>query len=226
MTLTALVTGANRGIGLAISEGLAAQGIRVLMGSRDLSKGEEAAEQTTGDVEPVKLDLSTKETTADDIAAVIAAEPRIDVLINNAGMISDGNFLEVEPEEFYNSIQTNFVAPFDLTRACLPAMIENNYGRIVNLSSGWGSFDEGLAGPAAYAVSKAALNALTVSASQSVSGDVKINSMCPGWVRTDMGGPQANKSPHEGADTALWLATIPADGPNGGFFRDRKQIEW
>ncbi|MEM8681130.1 MAG: SDR family NAD(P)-dependent oxidoreductase, partial [Planctomycetota bacterium] len=96
----------------------------------------------------------------------------------------------------------------------------------VNISSGWGSFAEGLAGPAAYSVSKAALNALTLTLSQSVPAEVKVNAVCPGWVRTDMGGPSASRSPKEGAETAVWLATLPADGPTGGFFRDRRRIAW
>jgi NAD(P)-dependent dehydrogenase (short-subunit alcohol dehydrogenase family) len=105
-------------------------------------------------------------------------------------------------------------------------MITRGFGRIVNLSSGWGAFAEGLTGPAAYSVSKAALNALTLSLSKDLPQNVKVNSMCPGWVRTRMGGSGASLSPEEGADTAIWLATLPEDGPNGGFFRRRKPINW
>ncbi|MFO6463508.1 SDR family oxidoreductase [Jannaschia sp. KMU-145] len=106
-------------------------------------------------------------------------------------------------------------------------MTARGYGRIVNLSSGGGSFGEGLAsGHAAYAISKAALNAATVLAARGARGDVKVNAMCPGWVRTRMGGAAAPRSPAEGADTALWLATLPSDGPSGGFFRNRAPIPW
>jgi NAD(P)-dependent dehydrogenase (short-subunit alcohol dehydrogenase family) len=105
-------------------------------------------------------------------------------------------------------------------------MKERGWGRIVNLSSGWGAFAEGLEGPTAYSVSKAALNALTVSAAQALGTQVKVNAACPGWVRTRMGGAAAPRSVAEGADTPIWLATLPDDGPTGGFFRDRRRIEW
>jgi NAD(P)-dependent dehydrogenase (short-subunit alcohol dehydrogenase family) len=105
-------------------------------------------------------------------------------------------------------------------------MVKRGYGRVVNVSSGYGAFAEGLEGPAPYSVAKAALNALTMKLAREVKGDVKVNAACPGWVRTRMGGPQANSSPEEGADTIVWLATLPARGPNGGFFRRRKQIPW
>jgi NAD(P)-dependent dehydrogenase (short-subunit alcohol dehydrogenase family) len=97
---------------------------------------------------------------------------------------------------------------------------------MVNVSSGWGSFAEGLEGPASYAVSKAALNALTVSLARALRGDVTVNACCPGWVRTRMGGAEAELSPEQGADTIVWLATLPAGGPSGSFFRARKRIAW
>ena len=116
--------------------------------------------------------------------------------------------------------------PLRLTRSLAPNMIARGYGRIVNLSSGWGSFAEGMGGPGMYGVTKAALNALTVRLVQELPSAVKVNAMCPGWVRTRMGGEGATRSPDEGADTAVWLATLPDDGPTGGFFRDREPIEW
>jgi len=105
-------------------------------------------------------------------------------------------------------------------------MSARGYGRIVNVSSGWGSFAEGMGGPGLYGVTKAALNALTVRLAKELPSTVKVNAMCPGWVRTRMGGQSATRSPDEGADTAIWLATLSDDGPTGGFFRDRKPIEW
>jgi NAD(P)-dependent dehydrogenase (short-subunit alcohol dehydrogenase family) len=105
-------------------------------------------------------------------------------------------------------------------------MLARGYGRIVNVSSEWGSFAEGLGGPASYSLTKAALGALTVVTARSVRGDVKVNACSPGWVRTRMGGVDAALSPEEGADTIVWLATLPAKGPNGGFFRERRQIPW
>jgi len=150
----------------------------------------------------------------------------VDLLVNNAAILEEDGLLEVSSSAFELSLRVNMVAAFDLLRMVLPSMLERGYGRIVNLSSGWGSFSEGLGGPVSYAVSKAALNALTVKAAREVSGNIKINAMCPGWVRTDMGGANAERSPEEGADTAIWLATLPDDGPSGKFFRDRKPIRW
>lgn len=129
-------------------------------------------------------------------------------------------------EEFERSLRTNLLAPYDLIRLVLPGMIQRGYGRIVNVSAGGGLFSEGLDGPVAYSVSKAALNALTLRISRDLPADVKVNSMCPGWVRTRMGGDDAPQSVEEGADTALWLATLPADGPSGEFFRCRKTVPW
>lgn len=128
-------------------------------------------------------------------------------------------------ETFVQALDINTVGPFRTCQAFVPAMVERGYGRVVNVSSGGGSFGEGL-GPAAYAVSKAALNALTVKVSQALRGDVKANAMCPGWVRTDMGGSGAARSTEEATDTLVWLATLTSDGPNGGFFRGRKPIPW
>ena len=105
-------------------------------------------------------------------------------------------------------------------------MEKRRYGRVVNLSSGWGSFSEGLGGGGAYGIAKAALNALTLRAAQEVPNTIKINAMCPGWVQTRMGGAGAPRTPEVGADTAIWLATLPEDGPTGGFFRNRKPVAW
>lgn len=223
---TALITGGNRGIGLAIVHGLAKLGYRVLLGSRNLASGREAAAGIDGDVVPVELDLSSRETLKKHVGEILGKHPHIDVLINNAGILENGSLLEIKEEQFDTSMRVNFEAPFDLIRLLTPGMIERGYGRIVNLSSGWGSFGEGLTGPSAYSVSKAALNALTLTLSQSLPPSVKVNSMCPGWVRTRMGGQGASRSPEEGAETAIWLATLPDNGPSGGFYRDKHEIPW
>ncbi|MCH2228491.1 MAG: SDR family NAD(P)-dependent oxidoreductase [Candidatus Caenarcaniphilales bacterium] len=147
--------------------------------------------------------------------------------MNNAAVLKQGDFLSVGSDEFLESLKVNFEAPFHLMRALVPEMVKNNYGRVVNLSSGWGAFADGLTGPAAYSVTKAAINALTLSLSQAITAtNVKVNSMCPGWVRTRMGGEGASRSPEEGAETVIWLATLEDDGPSGGFFRDKKLIDW
>ena len=224
---TVLVTGANRGIGLAIAAGLAARGdLRVLLGTRDAAAGAAAAAGLAGPVAAVALDLSDRAVLMRQLDAIVAAHGDLDGLVNNAGILEQGGVLTASDAAFDRSLRVNLSAPLDLIRAVVPGMVARGYGRIVNLSSGWGSFAEGLEGPAAYAISKAALNALTVSLARELPASVKVNAMCPGWVRTAMGGPTATRSPEEGAATALWLATLPDDGPTGGFFRDRRPVGW
>ncbi|MEO0917375.1 MAG: SDR family NAD(P)-dependent oxidoreductase, partial [Pseudomonadota bacterium] len=149
----------------------------------------------------------------------------VTVLVNNAGVLWDDKLFD-DMDHFEATMDTALHGPYSLIRAALPAMKKAGYGRVVNLSSGWGSFAEGLGGGGAYGIGKAAMNALTVIADRDTPDFIKINAMCPGWVRTRMGGAGANRSPEEAADTAIWLATLPADGPSGGFFRDRRPIRW
>ncbi|MDJ0628788.1 MAG: SDR family NAD(P)-dependent oxidoreductase [Rhodobacter sp.] len=215
----ALVTGGNRGIGYAIAAGLRDAGLEIVIGARVAADGAAAA-RALG-VRSVPLDL---EAPASFEAALAEAGP-VDVLVNNAGILENLRFLEAN-DNFARSMQVMVHAPFELMRAVIPGMRDRRYGRIVNLSSGWGSFSEGLGGGGAYGVAKAALNALTLRAAQEVPDVIKINAMCPGWVRTRMGGAGANLTPEEGADTAIWLATLPEAGPTGGFFRRRKPIAW
>jgi NAD(P)-dependent dehydrogenase (short-subunit alcohol dehydrogenase family) len=225
---TVLVTGANRGIGLGCVEALVAHSdvSTVLLAARQLADAKAAAAPFSDKVKPVQLDLLSAETRARDVAVILKANPVVDALINNAGVLENGGFLDVSDEKLQNSIAVNFESPMHLTRLFAPGMIARGYGRIVNVSSGWGSFAEGLTGPAAYSITKAALNAITLVASQSLPNSVKINSCCPGWVRTRMGGSGASRSVEEGADTPVWLATLPDTGPTGGFFRSRKKIDW
>ncbi|WP_282607190.1 SDR family NAD(P)-dependent oxidoreductase [Pelagibius sp. Alg239-R121] len=219
MTQTALVTGGNRGIGYAIAAGLTKLNYRVVIGSRSASAGADAAESLGA--EAVQLDVADPAT----IVGAIEQLGDVDVLVNNAGVLFDRPLLE-SPQEYRASLAVMLDGPYHLIRAVTPAMIHQGYGRIVNMSSDWGAFSQGLGGPGAYGVAKAGLNALTLALSRELPENVKINAMCPGWVKTRMGGAGANRSPEEGADTALWLATLPDDGPSGGFFRDRAPMAW
>ncbi len=223
---TVLVTGGNRGIGKAIVVGLAQQGYKVLLGCRNLNAGEDVAKEIQGDIVPVALDLMDTSVLLSQIEDLLTQFPQIDILVNNAGVLYEGGVVTGDMAEMAETIQVNVMAPYILTKALVPGMQNRNFGRIVNLSSGWGSFSEGLAGPASYSISKAAINGLTVTLAKELSGDVTVNSMCPGWVHTRMGGEAAPRTPEQGAETAIWLASQDAGGPNGQFFRDKTPINW
>lgn len=224
----ALVTGANRGIGLEACRQLAQTGMRVMLTARNPERGEKAAQRLRDenlDVVFEQMDVTNDDSVSGCVRRLTDTGTAVDVLVNNAGVYPTEGVFSVSEETFREALEINTVGPFRTCQAFVPAMVRRGYGRVVNVSSGGGSFGEGL-GPAAYAVSKAALNALTVKVAQAVRGDVKVNAMCPGWVRTDMGGSGAPRSPEQAVDTLLWLAILPAEGPNGGFFRDRKPISW
>lgn len=181
MTRVALVTGANRGIGFAIARGLREVGLDVIVGARSGEDGRAAADKIG--TRSVVLDVADGRS----IQAAIEKIGTIDVLVNNAGVLGAGGVFD-DPADFETSVTVMVRGPYHLMRLATPAMICGDYGRIVNVSSRWGAFSDGIAGPAAYGVAKAALNALTVSAARSLPGTVKVNAMCPGWVRTRMGG--------------------------------------
>jgi len=226
---TALVTGGNRGIGLEIARQLGALGHRVLLGARDTASGEEAAAALRAqghDVEAVVIDVAKSASVTACARALKKAGRAVDMLVNNAGVIVEGELLGATTKPMEEARQVNLMGPLRTARAFMPAIAERGYGRVANVSSGWGSFARGLEGPAAYAVSKAALNALTVRLAREAGPGVKVNAMCSGWVRTRMGGETAPRTVAEGADTAVWLATLGEDGPTGGFFRDRQPLEW
>jgi NAD(P)-dependent dehydrogenase (short-subunit alcohol dehydrogenase family) len=218
----ALVSGTNRGIGAEIARELAADhGFLVYAGARN--PGEVAAIEG---LQPIELDV-TKQATVDAARDRIESDSgRLDALINNAGVYGDPiGAADYDLERAHEVLETNTFGPWRLIEACLPLLRESDAPRIVNVSSGAGQLSDMNGGRAAYRVSKAALNALT----RTLASDerwVKVNTMCPGWVRTDMGGAGAPRSVEEGADTAIWLATLPDDGPTGGFFRNRKPIPW
>jgi len=227
MTLprTALVTGANRGIGLATAQALGRQGLALVLGCRTLEEATEAAATIPG-ARALALDLGEPASIQRALEELKEQGIGVDVLVNNAGVCPEGGLEAVPMATVRAAFEIHVFGPLALIKGLLPGMRERGYGRIVNLSSGWGSFAEGLTGPFAYSVSKAALDALTLSLSHELKGDLKVNACCPGWVHTRMGGPGAPRTPEQGADTPVWLATLPADGPSGRFFRDRRPIAW
>ena len=200
------------------------EGYRVLTAARRSEDAQRAAVAIGGDA--VVLDLSDPSDAEEAVAYLIEERGPIDILVNNAATFASGTAPEIETSELTDSLMVNTVAPFALIRAVAPAMVERGWGRIVNVSSGLGAFAGGLRGPAAYSISKAALNAVTVSWASVLAPNIKVNAVCPGWVRTRMGGSAAPRTPEEGADTPIWLATLPDDGPTGQFFRDRKRTGW
>lgn len=234
MTKNVLVTGGNRGVGLEIVKGMLSEGYKVLMACRDEDAGEEAKKDIVGgDLHVIEMPLDNESAIVDAFTRAEAVFGPIDILINNAGVLDDTSWDEVTSESFNASMQVNVYAPLTLIQQTLPKMIERGFGRIINVSSSYGSFNESLAGPFSYAISKAAVNALTVKMASVVEKakeekelDVSVNSMTPGWVHTRMGGKNAPKTPEEGADTVIWLATMESDVPNGKFFKERKEIAW
>lgn len=229
MKRTALVTGGNRGIGLAIVQSLAELEFHVLLGSRDIAAGQAAAaplREKGFDVSPVSLNLLDPASIDAVVSEIRQSGRSVGVLVNNAGLLREKPLLDLTDNEIAESISVHVTGPIRLIRSLVPTMTQCGYGRIVNISSGWGSFAEGLGGPGAYGITKAALNAMTVRLAAELPSTIKINAMCPGWVRTRMGGESASLSPEEAASTAVWLATLPENGPSGGFFRELKRIEW
>ncbi|MGZ5420303.1 MAG: SDR family oxidoreductase [Solirubrobacterales bacterium] len=218
----ALVSGASRGIGAEIVRQLAAdQGMIVFGGARNPAEVDEA-----GNVIAVQLDI-TDQASVDAARERIESDPgRLDALVNNAGVFGDPvGVADYDLDRAHEVVETNLFGAWRLTQAMLPLLRASNHARIVNVSSGAGQLDDMDGGRAAYRVSKTGLNALTRTLASDERG-ILVNTMCPGWVRTDMGGAGASRSVEKGAETAVWLATLPDDGPSGGFFRDRKPIPW
>jgi len=225
----ALVSGANRGIGREVVRQLAVRGVTTILGSRDEEKGRTAAEGIDGEVVVRRLDV-TDEKGIQNLAHEVEEEfGRLDVLVNNAGVLMDSGRrgVNADLDVVRETLGLNLFGAWRLCEAFVPLMQRNNYGRIVNVSSGMGALNEMRGGSPAYRVSKTALNALTrILASELWGSGILVNSVCPGWVRTDMGGSGASRSVEEGADTLVWAATLADNGPAGGFFRDRRPIPW
>ncbi len=232
MARVALVTGANRGIGFEICRQLGRLGMQVVLTSRDEAKGEQAAKTLKAegaDIVYHPLDVASEDSVEMVWRFVRDRFGRLDVLVNNAGVYPDEgvSIFDISLNLLHETMAINTYGPFLMCKAFVPGMRKQNYGRVVNMSSGYGSITDMGGYTGAYKMSKVALNALTRIVAGELRGtNVKVNVMDPGWVRTDMGGRGASRSPEQGADTAVWLATLPDDGPTGGFFYDRKPTAW
>jgi NAD(P)-dependent dehydrogenase (short-subunit alcohol dehydrogenase family) len=216
---TALVTGANRGIGLEVVRQLAARGYSVLAGARD-----PGAVPAIGGVEPVRLDVTDQDT----IAALRREVGALDVLVNNAAIHYDTwqRVLTADLDVVREALETNTLGAWRTAMAFAPLLRESGHGRLVNVSSGAGALAGMGDGAPAYSISKAALNALTLMLADALRRDrVLVNAVCPGWVATDMGGA-GGRPVRDGAAGIVWAATLRDDGPTGGFFRDGRPIDW
>jgi NAD(P)-dependent dehydrogenase (short-subunit alcohol dehydrogenase family) len=227
-----LITGANRGIGLEAARQLARRGCHVVVGARDQTSGRQAAEAVGaegGRATFLPLDVSR----SDSIRAAAAAFPglagHLDVLINNAGIYPDQGLtiLTLPRDRLDQTFQTNTFGPLEVTQAFLPLLRRSAAARVINVSSGYGQLSGLAPDVPSYCLSKLALNGLTLLLARALQAEsIAVNSMCPGWVRTAMGGPNAARSVEEGADTAVWLALDAPQELTGKFFRDREEIPW
>ncbi|MDX2138456.1 MAG: SDR family oxidoreductase [Chloroflexota bacterium] len=227
----ALVTGANRGIGLEVCKQLAQRGYTVVLGARSLDKGEAAAAGLARQgvtVHARACDVTDADSIARLRASIEAEFGRLDVLVNNAAINYDTwqRGVSADLNVVAQTMDTNVYGAWRMVQAFLPLLRQSQHGRIVNVSSEAGSLASMGGGTPAYSVSKAALNALTRVLAAEVRGDgILVNSVCPGWVATDMGGAGGRPIP-DGAASIVWAVTLPDNGPTGGFFRDGKPLKW
>ncbi len=236
----ALITGANKGIGFEIARRLGKQGYTIALGARDSARGNAAVAKLAAegiDARTVRVDVGDPATIASLRSEIEQRFGRLDVLVNNAGVLLDHATKPstVDQDHLRATFDTNFFGPWSVTQALLPLLAKSPAGRIVNMSSTLGSLGvtsdasspfDGFFAPS-YQASKAALNMLTVQFAKELRGTkIKVNSACPGWVKTDMGTADAPLSVEQGADTPVWLATLPDDGPSGGFFNSREPVAW
>jgi NAD(P)-dependent dehydrogenase (short-subunit alcohol dehydrogenase family) len=225
----ALVTGANRGIGLEVVRQLAQRGFTTVLGSRDLEKGRAAAKALGGvEVDPRRLDVADPDSVRELASGLEDDYGRLDVLVNNAGIHYDTweSGVQADLDVVHEALETNLFGAWRTAQACLPLLRRSQHGRVVNVSSGSGSISGMGAGAPAYSVSKAALNALTrILAAELRRDRILVNAVCPGWVATDMGGA-GGRPVEQGAGSVMWAVLLPDDGPTGGFFRDGRQLDW
>ncbi len=239
----ALVTGSNRGLGREACRWLALEGYPVILTSRDKAKGQKAADDLANNGLKIyyhQLDVNDMQSIQTMYKYIEDTFGRLDILINNAGVFLDTQYVanretvrdltspfEAKRNILLQTFEINTLGPFFMCQTFIPLMIKNGYGRIVNVSSSMGQLNTMESGWTAYRISKTALNAVTRIFAHEVTGkNILINSVHPGWVKTDMGGPSAPRSIEEGVETIVWAATLPDAGPNGQFLRDKQVIEW
>jgi NAD(P)-dependent dehydrogenase (short-subunit alcohol dehydrogenase family) len=228
---TALITGANKGIGREVAQQLAGKGFHVFVGARNTKAGRKAAEEIAnqgGKATFLEIDVSDSDSVTAAAREFSKVADHLDVLVNNAGIIVDGDnaILEISDDLFQKTLETNTLGALRVTRAFAPAFRKSKAPRVINVSSGGGQLTGGADGWApAYCISKTALNGVTSQLATALP-KFAVNSVCPGWVRTDMGGKNASRSVEEGADTIVWLASEAPHELTGKFLRDRKEIPW
>ena len=227
---TALVTGANKGIGFEVARQLARQGFHVFLGARNAETGRAAAEKlgSEGAITFLEIDVTDSDSISRSIDEFSRHADRLDVLVNNAGILldDDKSALTITPEIFETTLRTNTLGPWLVAQAFAPLLEKSDTPRIVNVSSGGGQLEDGADGWApGYCVSKTALNGVTVQLAAALP-KFAVNSVCPGWVRTEMGGENAPRSVGEGAAAIVWLATEAPQDLTGKFVKDRKVIPW
>jgi NAD(P)-dependent dehydrogenase (short-subunit alcohol dehydrogenase family) len=227
-----LITGANRGIGLDTAKQLAIRGFYVVIGARDEESGRQATDAITsqgGRGIWLSLDVSSSQSIRTAVSRFASLTDHLDVLINNAGIYPDqGQTILTIPRDLMDrTFQTNAFGALEVTQAFLPYLRKAPSARIINVSSGYGQLDGLSPDVPSYCISKLALNGLTIMLAEVLKKDqIAVNSMCPGWVRTEMGGPNADRTVEEGADTAVWLAVEAPHELTGKFFRDRQEVPW
>jgi NAD(P)-dependent dehydrogenase (short-subunit alcohol dehydrogenase family) len=226
----ALVTGGNKGIGFAICQGLLQAGFEVILAARSLDKAKQAIEQLqSAQVHPLVLDVSDDNAIHQAVRSLQQDVGQLDVLINNAGIYPDKdvNILTIERTLLAQAMQTNTFGAIRTAQAFLPLLEKAAAARIINVSSGYGALDGLSANVPSYCLSKLALNGATIMLAEALQPKgIAVYAMCPGWVRTDMGGASATRSPEQGADTAIWLATEASPDLSGKFFRDCQEISY
>jgi len=229
-TKTFLITGANRGLGHHLARHALAHGHAVVATGRSTDALREAfSDVDNASLKLLPLDVASDDSVAQLVQALDENGIAVDVLVNNAGRFLDdmgASAMQTSVETVEETSKSNVSGPIRLMQAFLPGMNARGYGRVVNVSSGMGAMSDMGGGSLGYRLSKAALNAATLVFAHEASHNVKVNAVCPGWVRTDMGGQGATRSPDEGIAGIYWAATLDDDGPHGGFFRDGEAIDW